>query len=123
MPCSSRRRFGSGARRAAAGEFSQRAFLNDKLDLVQAEAIADLIGSGTEQAARAALRSLSGAFSERVETLSESLIKLRLHVEAAIDFPEEEIDFPVGRGAALAHRPLRGGIFRASLPLPPPAGC
>lgn len=82
-----------GARRAGPGEFSQRAFLNDKLDLVQAEAIADLIDSGTEQAARAALRSLSGAFSERVRALREQLIELRLHVEAAIDFPEEEIDF------------------------------
>jgi tRNA modification GTPase len=76
---------GMGARRAEAGEFSQRAFLNDKLDLVQAEAIADLINAGTKQAARAALRSLSGAFSRDVD--------LRLHVEAAIDFPEEEVDF------------------------------
>lgn len=84
---------GMGARRAEAGEFSQRAFLNDKLDLVQAEAIADLINAGTKQAARAALRSLSGAFSRDVEALSEQLIRLRLHVEAAIDFPEEEVDF------------------------------
>jgi tRNA modification GTPase len=84
---------GMGARRAEAGEFSQRAFLNDKLDLVQAEAIADLINAGTKQAARAALRSLSGAFSRDVEALAEQLIRLRLHVEAAIDFPEEEIDF------------------------------
>jgi tRNA modification GTPase len=82
-----------GARLAAPGEFSQRAFLNDKLDLVQAEAIADLIGSGTAQAARAALRSLSGAFSKAVDTLSAKLLHLRMHVEAAIDFPEEEIDF------------------------------
>ena len=82
-----------GARRAAAGEFSQRAFLNDKLDLVQAEAIADLIDSGTRQAARAALRSLSGVFSTKIETLKEQLVELRLHVEAALDFPEEEIDF------------------------------
>ncbi len=82
-----------GARRAAAGEFSQRAFLNDKLDLVQAEAIADLIESGTRQAARAALRSLSGVFSTRIQTLKERLVELRLHVEAALDFPEEEIDF------------------------------
>jgi tRNA modification GTPase len=82
-----------GARRADAGEFSKRAFLNGKLDLAQAEAIADLIGSGTEQAARAALRTLSGAFSRAVDTLQERLIRLRLHVEAAIDFPEEEIDF------------------------------
>ena len=82
-----------GARRAEPGEFSKRAFLNDKIDLAQAEAIADLIGSGTSQAARAALRSLSGAFSAAVEALQEQLINLRLHVEAAIDFPEEEVDF------------------------------
>ncbi len=82
-----------GARRAEPGEFSKRAFLNDKIDLAQAEAIADLIGSGTSQAARAALRSLSGAFSGAVEALQEQLINLRLHVEAAIDFPEEEMDF------------------------------
>ena len=82
-----------GARRAEPGEFSKRAFLNGKLDLVQAEAIADLIDSGTSQAARAALRSLSGSFSQAVATLQEQLINLRLHVEAAIDFPEEEIDF------------------------------
>ena len=82
-----------GARQAEPGEFSKRAFLNDKLDLVQAEAIADLIGSGTAQAARAALRSLSGAFSNAVDSLAEQLVRLRMHVEAAIDFPEEEIDF------------------------------
>jgi len=82
-----------GARRAEPGEFSKRAFLNGKLDLAQAEAIADLIDSGTSQAARAALRSLSGAFSAAVTSLQEQLINLRLHVEAAIDFPEEEIDF------------------------------
>ncbi len=82
-----------GARRAEPGEFSQRAFLNDKLDLAQAEAIADLIESGTEQAARAAVRSLSGAFSGAVLDLVAKLTALRVHVEAAIDFPEEEIDF------------------------------
>lgn len=82
-----------GVRHAAAGEFTMRAFQNDKLDLAQAEAIADLIGSGTAQAARAALRSLSGAFSVAVELLAEQLVRLRMHVEAAIDFPEEEIDF------------------------------
>ena len=82
-----------GARQAEPGEFSKRAFLNDKLDLVQAEAIADLIGSGTAQAARAALRSLSGAFSKAVDSLADQLVRLRMHVEAAIDFPEEEIDF------------------------------
>jgi tRNA modification GTPase len=82
-----------GARQAEPGEFSKRAFLNDKLDLVQVEAIADLIDSGTAQAARAALRSLSGAFSRAVDGLADQLVRLRMHVEAAIDFPEEEIDF------------------------------
>jgi len=82
-----------GARRAEPGEFSQRAFLNDKLDLVQAEAIVDLINAGTTQAARAALRSLSGTFSQAIDELADRLLRLRLHVEAAIDFPEEEIDF------------------------------
>jgi tRNA modification GTPase len=82
-----------GARIAAPGEFTRRAFLNDKLDLVQAEAIADLINSGTAQAARAALRSLSGAFSKAVMELTEQLTRLRMYVEAAIDFPEEEVDF------------------------------
>ncbi|HET6628669.1 MAG TPA: tRNA uridine-5-carboxymethylaminomethyl(34) synthesis GTPase MnmE [Woeseiaceae bacterium] len=82
-----------GARRAEPGEFSRRAFLNERLDLTQAEAIADLVASGSSQAARAALRSLSGVFSEAVDTLAECLVRLRMHVEAAIDFPEEEIDF------------------------------
>ncbi len=82
-----------GARAARPGEFSERAFLNGKLDLAQAEAIADLIESGSEAAARAALRSLEGEFSRHVHALVESLIALRLHIEAAIDFPEEEIDF------------------------------
>ncbi|TVR60729.1 MAG: tRNA uridine-5-carboxymethylaminomethyl(34) synthesis GTPase MnmE [Candidatus Competibacteraceae bacterium] len=82
-----------GARPARPGEFSERAFLNDKLDLAQAEAIADLIASDTAVAARAALRSLQGEFSRRVRDLVEGLIELRIYVEAAIDFPEEEIDF------------------------------
>jgi len=82
-----------GARLAEPGEFTKRAFLNGKLDLAQAEAVADLIGSGTKQAARAALRSLSGTFSAAVNALAEQLVRLRMHVEAAIDFPEEEIDF------------------------------
>jgi len=84
---------GFGARLAEPGEFTKRAFLNDKVDLVQAEAIADLIASGTTQAARAALRSLSGVFSSAVDALAEQLVRLRMYVEAAIDFPEEEIDF------------------------------
>jgi len=81
------------ARMARPGEFSERAFLNDKLDLAQAEAIADLIDSASEQAARSALRSLQGEFSRRIHSLVDSLIRLRIYVEAAIDFPEEEIDF------------------------------
>ena len=82
-----------GARPAAPGEFSRRAFLNDKLDLAQAEAIADLIDSATAQAARAAARSLTGDFSDKVKALAEALTGVRVFVEAAIDFPEEEIDF------------------------------
>ncbi|EXJ10036.1 tRNA modification GTPase MnmE [Nitrincola nitratireducens] len=82
-----------GARAARPGEFSERAFLNDKLDLAQAEAISDLINSTSEQAARCALRSLQGEFSKRIHQLVERLIQLRIYVEAAIDFPEEEIDF------------------------------
>ncbi|MEO0368412.1 MAG: tRNA uridine-5-carboxymethylaminomethyl(34) synthesis GTPase MnmE [Pseudomonadota bacterium] len=82
-----------GARQAKAGEFSQRAFLNDKIDLAQAEAIADLINSSTEQAALGAMRSLQGEFSKKIDDLLVKLIFLRSYVEAAIDFPEEEIDF------------------------------
>ncbi|MDF4367562.1 tRNA uridine-5-carboxymethylaminomethyl(34) synthesis GTPase MnmE, partial [Vibrio parahaemolyticus] len=82
-----------GIRAARPGEFSERAFLNDKLDLAQAEAIADLIDASSEEAAKSALQSLQGAFSGRINTLVESLIHLRIYVEAAIDFPEEEIDF------------------------------
>jgi len=82
-----------GARSARPGEFSERAFLNGKLDLAQAEAIADLVASSTEAAARAAQQSLTGAFSLRVNQLQESLTRLRVHVEAAIDFTDEEIDF------------------------------
>ncbi len=82
-----------GARIAKPGEFSERAFLNDKLDLTQAEAIADLIDSGSEQAARSALRSLQGDFSSSIESLLIKMIEMRVYVEAALDFPEEEIDF------------------------------
>jgi tRNA modification GTPase len=82
-----------GARPARPGEFTERAFLNGKLDLAQAEAVADLIAARSQAAARAALRSLDGVFSQRVETLLHELIALRVHVEAAMDFPEEEIDF------------------------------
>ncbi len=82
-----------GVRPARPGEFSERAFMNDKLDLAQAEAIADLIDASSEEAAKSAFQSLQGAFSQRVNTLVEALIHLRIYVEAAIDFPEEEIDF------------------------------
>ena len=86
-----------GARRAQPGEFTQRAFLNDKLDLAQAEAIADLIDAGSRAALRAAMRSLQGEFSAMVRGLTEAVIELRSYVEAAIDFPEEEIDFLADR--------------------------
>ena len=82
-----------GARLARPGEFSERAFLNDKLDLAQAEAIADLIDATSSEAARSAVRSLQGVFSQEIHNLVEQLIQLRIYVEAAIDFPEEEIDF------------------------------
>lgn len=88
-----RRVLALGARPAEPGEFSRRAFLNDKLDLTQAEAIADLINASTEQAAKSALKSLQGEFAAAVDELVDSLIHLRMYVEAAIDFPEEEIDF------------------------------
>ena len=82
-----------GARLARPGEFTERAFLNDKLDLAQAEAVADLIDASTEAAARCAGRALAGEFSDRVDALSQRLVKLRTLVEATLDFPEEEIDF------------------------------
>ena len=82
-----------GLRLAQAGEFTQRAFLNDKIDLAQAEAIADLIDASTSAAARSASRSLAGVFSQEIHTLRDSLVHLRMLVEATLDFPEEEIDF------------------------------
>jgi tRNA modification GTPase len=82
-----------GARLADPGEFTQRAYLNDKLDLAQAEAVADLIDASTEAAARSAGRSLAGAFSSEVQALAERIVRLRMLVEATLDFPEEEIDF------------------------------
>jgi tRNA modification GTPase len=99
-----------GARVAAPGEFSQRAFLNDKLDLIQAEAIADLIEAGTAAAARSALRSLSGEFSREIGALVTRLIELRVLVEATLDFPEEEIDVLRDTDAG-----LRLAGFRADL--------
>ncbi len=83
----------SGARQARPGEFTERAFLNDKMDLLQAEAVADLIESRSQSATTAALRSLSGQFSEVINELQASVIALRVYVEAALDFSEEEIDF------------------------------
>ena len=83
----------SGLRLAEPGEFTRRAFLNDKLDLAQAEAVADLIDASTEAAAKSASQSLSGAFSQVVHTLVDQTINLRMLVEATLDFPEEEIDF------------------------------
>ncbi|WP_374563919.1 tRNA uridine-5-carboxymethylaminomethyl(34) synthesis GTPase MnmE [Ideonella sp.] len=83
----------SGLRLAEPGEFTQRAFLNDKLDLAQAEAVADLIDASTEAAARSASRSLAGAFSAQIDGLAEAIVRLRMLVEATLDFPEEEIDF------------------------------
>ena len=82
-----------GLRLAGPGEFTQRAFLNDKLDLAQAEAVADLIEASTEAAARSAGRSLSGAFSREIDQLGQRIVRLRMLVEATLDFPEEEIDF------------------------------
>ena len=82
-----------GCRVARPGEFSERAFLNDKMDLTQAEAIADLIDASSQEAARSAVRSMKGDFSKSVHELVDKLIRLRIYVEAAIDFPEEEIDF------------------------------
>ncbi|MGC1181860.1 tRNA uridine-5-carboxymethylaminomethyl(34) synthesis GTPase MnmE [Legionella sp.] len=94
----------AGARLARPGEFSERAFLNDKIDLTQAEAIADLIQASSQTAARLALKSLQGEFSNKIRQLNEQLIYLRLYVEAAIDFPEEEIDFlNDGKVANLLH--------------------
>lgn len=84
---------GWALRLAEPGEFTQRAFLNDKLDLAQAEAVADLIDASTEAAARSATRSLAGAFSQEIEALAERIVTLRMLVEATLDFPEEEIDF------------------------------
>ncbi len=93
MDCLLRRAIELGARQARPGEFSERAFLNGKMDLTQVEAVADLIDAGSEQAARGAIKTLQGQFSRRVTQLLEHLIALRVYVEAAIDFPEEEVDF------------------------------
>ena len=98
-----------GLRPARAGEFTERAFFNDKLDLAQAEAVADLIDASTEAAARSASRSLAGVFSGRIHTLRDALIHLRMLVEATLDFPEEEIDFLQKADAAGQLTRLREG--------------
>src|SRR6201987_5417598 len=111
------RALGLGARRAQPGEFTQRAFLNDKLDLAQAEAIADLIDAGSRAAVRAAMRSLQGEFSAMVRGLTEAVIDLRTYVEAAIDFPEEEIDFLADRELTERFQALRthfGGVLESA---------
>ena len=117
----------AGLRLAQPGEFTQRAFLNDKLDLAQAEAIADLIDASTEQAARSATRSLAGAFSQQVHGLRDALVHLRTLVEATLDFPEEEIDFIESYGvrdklatlhvqlAALQQQTRQGALLREGL--------
>jgi len=99
-----------GARVAEPGEFSQRAFLNDKLDLAQAEAVADLIEAGSAAAARSALRSLSGEFSREVRALVARLTELRMLVEATLDFPEEEIDIVRDTDAAQRLSAIRGDL-------------
>ena len=96
-----------GARHARAGEFSERAFLNGKLDLAQAEAVADLIASGSAAAARAAQRSLEGEFSRRVHALTDAVIALRCRIEAAIDFPDEETGGAPAADAGAAIEELR----------------
>lgn len=99
-----------GARMARPGEFSERAFLNGKLDLAQAEAVADLIAAGDARAARAARRSLDGVFSRRVDALADALLRLRIHVEAAIDFVDEPLD-------TLGGEALRRGLAQAAADL------
>jgi tRNA modification GTPase len=99
-----------GLRPARAGEFTERAFLNDKLDLAQAEAVADLIDASTEAAARSASRSLAGVFSERIHALRDALVNLRMLVEATLDFPEEEIDFLQKADASGQLERLRGRL-------------
>jgi tRNA modification GTPase len=118
-----------GIRIARAGEFTERAFLNDKLDLAQAEAVADLIDASTEAAARSASRSLSGEFSQTIHVLRDALIHLRMLVEATLDFPEEDIDFleqADARGqlqklqmqlAAVMQRTTQGALLREGIKL------
>ncbi|KZC16712.1 tRNA modification GTPase [Rhodanobacter sp. FW510-R12] len=99
-----------GARLARPGEFTERAFLNGKLDLAQAEAVADLIAARSQAGARAALQSMEGVFSRKVGTLLQALVGLRVHIEAAIDFPEEEIDFLADPAIAARLESLRAEL-------------
>jgi len=101
-----------GARAAEPGEFSRRAFLNDKIDLAQAESIADLIDAQSKEAARSAIRSLSGEFSRHIHGLVDALIRLRMLVEATLDFPEEEIDFLEKADAIGQLTSLQEGLIR-----------
>ena len=96
-----------GARLAEPGEYTRRAFLNSRLDLAQAEAVVDLINSSTAAAAQSAMRSLSGEFSERIHRIVEKIVNLRIFVEAAIDFPEEEIDFLANSDIALSIKDIQ----------------
>ena len=132
------RAFALGARAAEPGEFTLRAFLNDKLDLLQAEAVADLVASGSASAARAALRSLDGQFSARVAQIQAALTRLRVKIEAWLDFPEEELAFDAAAEceaeldallaelAALASQARSGAVLRDGLSVtiagPPNAG-
>ncbi len=106
-----------GARQALPGEFTKRAYLNDKLDLAQAEAVIDVINASTEAAARSAVRSLTGEFSGRIQSLLDRMIELRMYVEACLDFPEEEIDFitqgRVGEKLAAIHQQLEA-VFNSA---------
>ena len=101
-----------GLRLAQPGEFTQRAFLNDKLDLAQAEAVADLIDANTEAAARSASRSLDGAFSREIKALLDAMVDLRMLVEATLDFPEEDIDFLEQANARQRLQSLRDQLAR-----------
>lgn len=103
-----------GARPAGPGEFSRRAFVNDRMDLSQAEAVADLIGAASAASARAAARSMRGAFSEAVEELGARLTRLRAHLEATLDFPDEEIDPLENQALASGFRDLGELFFRVS---------
>src|SRR6185369_6134846 len=103
-----------GARLAQPGEFTKRAFLNGKLDLAQAESVADLIEAATATAARAAVRSLSGAFSREVRILADALIELRMFTEATLDFPDEDIDFLRAAGAQGKLATLRGTLAQVA---------